>query len=152
MLTQLIFSFFGSLAFGIIANVPRRSLLAGGLTGMIGWQVYLAVQRLDLGVAFSTLIASIIIGLISKMFARKLKLPVTIFNIPGIIPLVPGGLAYEAINHFGLGSYTVGIEKMINTIAIGLAIAIGLIISEAFDFKKKKIDSSSVSSSHQTDH
>lgn len=138
MLTQFIFSFFGSLAFGIIANVPRRSLLAAGLTGMIGWTVYLAFQKLNLGIAFSTLVASIVIGLISKIFARKLKLPVTIFNIPGIIPLVPGGLAYEAINHFGLGSYSIGIEKMINTIAIGLAIAIGLIISEAFDFKKRR--------------
>ncbi|MBS7577868.1 MULTISPECIES: threonine/serine exporter family protein [unclassified Enterococcus] len=136
MLIQVIFSFLGSLAFGIIANVPRRSLLAGGLTGMIGWLVYIAFQKLSLGVAFSTLVASIIIGLISKIFAKRFKLPITVFNIPGIIPLVPGGLAYEAINHFSLGSYAIGIEKTINTIAIGLAIAIGLIISEAFDFKK----------------
>ena len=58
MLIQLIFSFFGSLAFGVIANVPRRSLLAGGFTGMIGWLIYLAFQKIEL-VVFITRYCSV---------------------------------------------------------------------------------------------
>ena len=36
------------------------------------------------------------LGLMSHTMSRRYKRPVIIFIVPGIIPLVPGGAAYEA--------------------------------------------------------
>ena len=40
VLVQFIFSFLASAAFAIIINVPRRSLVACGLTGSVSWMLY----------------------------------------------------------------------------------------------------------------
>ncbi|MFZ1354837.1 MAG: threonine/serine exporter family protein, partial [Enterococcus aquimarinus] len=40
MLIQFLFSFLSTIAFGVITNVPRRTLLASGLTGALGWMIY----------------------------------------------------------------------------------------------------------------
>ena len=46
----------------------------------------------------STLVSfgSLALGLISHFMARKQKEPAIIFMVTGIIPLVPGGLAFDA--------------------------------------------------------
>jgi len=45
----------------------------------------------------ATFAASILIGIMGEIFAKKLKNPSTIFTIPGIIPLVLGITAYKTI-------------------------------------------------------
>lgn len=88
---QLLTSFIASAAFGIIFNIPKRLLINCGFVGMAGWIIYFlfAEQRIDDVVA--TFIASFFVAMISSIFARIYKTPVTIFSVSGIIPLVPGG-------------------------------------------------------------
>ena len=38
--------------------------------------------------------------------SRRYKRPVIIFIVPGIIPLVPGGAAYEATRYLVSNNYT----------------------------------------------
>ena len=42
------------------------------------------------------ILGSLILGLMSHTMSRRYKRPVIIFIVPGIIPLVPGGAAYQA--------------------------------------------------------
>ncbi|EOI6007045.1 threonine/serine exporter family protein, partial [Enterococcus hirae] len=90
---QFSFSFLATAAFAIITNVPRRALICCGLSGAFGWMIYWVCVDLGDTPAFGSLLGSLGVAFISDLFSKRLKMPVTIFNIPGIVPLVPGGLA-----------------------------------------------------------
>lgn len=51
---------------------------------------------MQFGKVGATFLGSLILGLLSHTMSRRYKRPVIIFIVPGIIPLVPGGAAYEA--------------------------------------------------------
>lgn len=54
---------------------------------------------MDLGKVGASFLGSLILGLMSHTMSRRYKRPVIIFIVPGIIPLVPGGAAYEATRY-----------------------------------------------------
>ncbi len=89
MILQLITSFIAAAAFCILFNAPGRALLQCGFAGMVGWILYLQLdERWDTVIA--TFLATVVVGVISQIFARSFKMPVIIFSVGGIIPLVPG--------------------------------------------------------------
>ncbi|MGM9929828.1 MAG: threonine/serine exporter family protein [Bacillus sp. (in: firmicutes)] len=129
-LVQVIASFIGSAGFGIIFNVPRESIVKCGFVGMIGWMSYYILSQNFIGIIPATAIASAIIALISQVFAKIYKTPMTIFIVGGIIPLVPGGMAYNAMRHFVENDYNVAISLAAKLTLISGSIAIGLIFAE----------------------
>ncbi len=132
MLAQLITSFIASAGFGIIFNAPRASLLQCGVSGMLGWMVYMLLYE-SLTPVSASLIATVIVGGISQVFARIYKTPVIIFSVAGIIPLVPGGLAYNAMRKFVENDYSVAMELAAQAAMISGAIALGLVLSEVLN-------------------
>lgn len=141
---QFSFSFFATAAFAIITNVPRRSLIACGFTGASGWLVYWATTiQMSGNIALGSLLGALAVAAVSFLFSRLLKLPVTIFNIPGMVPLVPGGLAYQAVRNLVIGNYTLAIQSLVQAVMIAGAIALGLVLSEVLNnnikhFREKK--------------
>ncbi|EUJ51026.1 threonine/serine exporter family protein [Paenilisteria rocourtiae] len=133
ILMQLAFSFLATLAFAIITNVPRRSLIECGLTGTFGWMTYWILMHLDAGTTMSTLAGAFVVAIASFFFAKSKRLPVTIFNVPGIVPLVPGGLAYQAVRNFVLGDYLEAISFSVRVALVAGAIAAGLVLSEVLN-------------------
>ena len=61
---------------------------------------------MDLGKVGASFLGSLILGLMSHTMSRRYKQPVIIFIVPGIIPLVPGGAAYEATRFLVSNDYT----------------------------------------------
>jgi len=144
--TALYSSFFSTVAFGVLFNVPRRSLISGGLVGMLGWMIYVALTaEIQMNLVTATLISAFSVATISQFLARLHKMPVTLFSISGIIPLVPGGLAYDTIRHFIESNYTEGFRLGSITLLIAGAIAFGLIfagvITETFKTKSYRRES-----------
>lgn len=134
VLVQFIFSFLASAAFAIIINVPRRSLVACGLTGSVSWMLYWVIVEVFSGnAALGSLIGAVGVAAVSYLFSKILKMPVTIFNIPGIVPLVPGGLAYQAVRNIVIGNYEKGAYFTVQAVMIAGAIALGLVASEVFN-------------------
>ncbi|WP_223068904.1 threonine/serine exporter family protein [Paenibacillus caui] len=132
ILTQIITSFIASAGFGIIFNAPKRSLLQCGLAGMLGWTIYLILDpRFD--TVISTVAATFMVGVISQLSARAYKMPVIIFSVAGIIPLVPGGLAYDAMRKFVENDYNVAVQLAAEAFLISGSIAIGLVLSEVLN-------------------
>lgn len=123
-------SFIATMAFGIVFNVPKKTVLSGGLIGMIGWVSFSWLTSIfQYNMVASTLIASFIVATLSQIFSRLHKMPVTVFSVAGIIPLVPGGLAYETMRHFIEDDYLAAIALATKTLLISGAIAFGLIFS-----------------------
>ena len=129
-IAQFVTSFIGSAAFGIIFNVPRESVFKCGLVGALGWICYFGLSEIGLSIIGATAAASSLIAIISQTFARFYKTPMIIFTVGGIIPLVPGGMAYNAMRNFVENNYNEAITLAAKAFLISGSIAIGLVFSE----------------------
>lgn len=127
---QASFSYASTVAFAICINVPRRGLHFAGLAGMIGWMVYWFLWKAGLSVMIANLFGAFCIGIAGIVFARWKKMPVIIFNIPGLVPLVPGGTAYEAVRAFAEGNQSYGIERLVRVVMVAGAIAVGFMFAQ----------------------
>lgn len=144
LLEQSFLGFISSAGFSILLLVPIKLAPYAGVSGMVGWVVYFVSTKLGLGVYFSNLLAAFFIEAISMYYARHKKCPATLFNIPGIVPLVPGAATYYMTYHLVMGSYLKGMYFMIRAGGIAVAIAAGLILYDAchrfyFRFRAKKL-------------
>lgn len=133
MFEQLITSFIATAAFVIIFNAQKSSLIKCGIVGMSGWFIYVMMTTFGYDVVPASLIASFVVGIICHIFARVYKTPIIIFNVAGIIPLVPGGLAYDAMRNFVENDYSFALSLAAKAGLISGAIALGLVFSEVIN-------------------
>ena len=137
MILQLLSVFIGVIGFGIILEVPKKYLVYSGIAGAIGWAANLLCQMLlPVGSVF---FSSFCIALISQIFARKLKCPVTVFLIPGIYPFVPGAGIYRTVYYVIVGSNTIAGHFLIETLTTAGMIALGIYIVDIF-WKMRKVN------------
>ncbi|MCA1056103.1 threonine/serine exporter family protein [Rossellomorea aquimaris] len=133
IIEHLITSFIAAAAFGIIFNAPKESLFKCGIVGMLGWIIYMIMYLNDTDAILATLLASFVVAVVSQVFAKMYKTPVIIFSVAGIIPLVPGGLAYDAMRNFVQNDYNAAINLAAKAFMISGSIAVGLIFSEVIN-------------------
>lgn len=131
MILQILTNFIVSGAFAVIFNVPLNSLLQCCLVGMIGRLLLVLMVTNNINTILATLTATFFIAVISQIFAKIYKTPIIIFTISGIIPLVPGGLAYDATRNFVENHYNLAIQFAAKALMTSGAIAFGLVLSEA---------------------
>jgi uncharacterized membrane protein YjjB (DUF3815 family) len=127
---RLIFEFvladLSTICFGILLNIPRRAYHYAGAIGGASWAFYWAVYyQLHLGLALSNLLAAIMIGVLSMAAARWQKMPMIIFNVPALVPLVPGGQACKMVRSFVLGSNGAALVYLYQILVIAGAITLG---------------------------
>jgi uncharacterized membrane protein YjjB (DUF3815 family) len=121
-----------SYSFALLFNSPKQQRFFGGLTGAIGWIIYRFTLHSGSSRLFSTFIAAVAVGIISEISGRTRKAPVTIFLLPGIIPLVPGADAYLAMLAFSSGDWASGLDITVKTLFLAGAIAGGTILTGSF--------------------
>ncbi len=139
ILAQLLTSFIATGAFGVIFNVPRDSFIKCGLIGMGGWYIYYTLVDNNHDAVMATLAAAFMVGVVSHVFARVYKTPVIIFSVAGIIPLVPGGLAYDAMRNFVENDYNLAINLAAKAFLLSGSIAFGLVFSEVLNQVFRKV-------------
>jgi uncharacterized membrane protein YjjB (DUF3815 family) len=127
--THLIFAFLATIAYGVLFNVPPHTLIGGGMIGMSGWFVVSLATSAGLAEIPAVLIAGFCVATVSQWLARLRKLPSTNFSIPGIIPLVPGAMAYRTMRSFVDGDYVAGLALATETLLSAGAIAAGIMFS-----------------------
>lgn len=123
-------SFISTVLFSIIFNAPKRLLVACGFVGAIAWTIYQLTVDLEFGKVGASFLGSLILGLMSHTMSRRYKRPVIIFIVPGIIPLVPGGAAYQATRFLVSNDYTSAVNTFLEVTLISGAIAFGILVSE----------------------
>ena len=69
-------------------------------------------------------------GLISHIFARALKAPVTIFLIGGILPTVPGNGIYQIMNYVLQNDRSMASFYLTQTLEIAGAIALAIFLMD----------------------
>jgi uncharacterized membrane protein YjjB (DUF3815 family) len=144
VLAQVLTSFLATGAFGILFNAPKESLVKCGLIGMGGWLIYYLLEDYSNNAILATLAATIFIAVLSQELAKFYKTPVIIFSVAGIIPLVPGGLAYDAMRNFVENDYNSAIALAAKVLMLAGSIAFGLVFSEVINQVIRKINHNKV--------
>lgn len=129
LVIHFLFSFLSTVAFGVLTNVPRRTLLASGLTGSLGWMVYFLMREADYSLGFSNFMAAFLIGCLSILFSRLKKIPMLVFIVPSLVPLVPGGPAYLAVREIVIGDGDKGLYYILIVAVTAGAIAGGFVMT-----------------------
>ncbi|WP_283679773.1 threonine/serine exporter family protein [Lentilactobacillus sp. Marseille-Q4993] len=127
---KIICVYLSAVGFGLIINLPHKALNAAGINGVIGWLVYFTILQNFGGLASANFFGGLSVGLVSIVVARFKKMPAILFDVPGLVPLVPGGQAYNAIKNFALGNYNVAFDFLAQVIWIAGSIALGFIVAE----------------------
>lgn len=121
-----LYAFLACAGFSIVFEIKKPVLiLLSCVTGAVGWLVYLLFGNMESEVV-RYFLATIVVALLSEVFARIMKAPATIFLIIGIVPLVPGGGLYYAMDALINADYVSFGQKGIETAACAGAIAAGV--------------------------
>lgn len=132
-LLNLVFSFTASYFFAVVFDAPRKLFLPAGIVGAIGWMMGQTFGIIfDLPLVMVNFIGAFTLGIMSHIMARVHKEPSTIFLIPGIIPFVPGGLAYNATSSIILSDYFGAVNIIMEVIISAGSIAVGILFAEQF--------------------
>ncbi|MBM7705933.1 threonine/serine exporter family protein [Chryseomicrobium aureum] len=129
-LVEAVLSFLAAVAFGVLFNAPRRMLIHCGVVGTVGWLVFSISRSQTDDQVVATFLGAFTIALLSHIFARRRKMPMILFSVTGIIVLVPGSSAYNAMRHVVEQDYLTAIELGTRALLISGAIAMGLVFAE----------------------
>ncbi|UOF91834.1 threonine/serine exporter family protein [Fodinisporobacter ferrooxydans] len=129
---MMILSFVATVSFAVLFFVPPKALMPVGLVGVIGWLILVLSLNHNISNVAGSFMAALVIAFLSELLARQFKMPVIVFTVAGIVPLVPGSSAFSTMIDFVNGRYMNGLAKGAETLLIAGAIATGLVISGAF--------------------
>lgn len=142
-LLHFVFSFASSYFFAVLFDAPKRLFFYAGIVGATGWMFSrVLLEIFSMHEIYATMFGSLVLGIMCHLMARILKEPATIFMVPGIIPFVPGGLAYKATSLLVQFEYNESLNTMLEVILIAGGVAVGLLfadqLSKIFIHKKRK--------------
>lgn len=123
---QTLVAFAATIAFSIIFHTPPREYVLTGITGGMGWLVYLVSMHLGCGTVAASFFATVALAWLARIFSFSHRTPVTVYLICGIFPLVPGAGIYYTGYHFFMGENSLAAGKGLETIKIAIAIALGI--------------------------
>lgn len=129
-LLQVLLSFIAVACFAILFNAPRSLIVHSGCVGVIGWMIYYFFTAHHTNPIAATFLGAFVVAIGSNVLARKLRVPMIVFNVAGIIPLVPGGTAYSAMRSAVENDYLMTIQYGVKAFIISGAIVMGLVFAE----------------------
>lgn len=130
MLVQVVGAFVAVVAASVTFGVSKKFLIYSGLAGAVSWFVYLLFLRNNANELIAVFAATLVSALLSHIFARALKAPVTIFQIPAILPTVPGVGMYRTVYYMIMGDKEMTGYYFSKTLQIAGMIAIGIFIMD----------------------
>lgn len=129
-LFQAMLSFIGVACFAIIFNAPSSLLIHCGAVGSIGWMIYSIFTEQGMDTVQASFLGAFVVAIGSHALARQFKQPMIVFNVAGIIPLVPGGIAYNAMRSAVENNYLDTIQYGLKAFLISGSIVMGLVFAE----------------------
>jgi uncharacterized membrane protein YjjB (DUF3815 family) len=116
------------LSFSLLLNAPKRELIFCGLTGSLSWLVYYAITHGDGSKTLAAFAATLAVTYLCRILAYRRKMPITIFLLAAIMPLVPGAGAYYTMLGLVTGDVSAAVSNGLDCIKMAGSIGIGIII------------------------
>ncbi len=127
MLFQVLAAAAGALGFSLLYQIRGVKLIFCVLGGALSWLCYLLTADAGLGTLGSYLAASVFVSVYAEVMARLLKAPATVFYVPSVIPLVPGGSLYYTMIAAMERNWAEFSARGLDTIAFAAAISGGIL-------------------------
>lgn len=122
--------------FAVLFKSPRRAIIASSVLGSIGYAVYELITPVFNSPIAGYFIGTLLMGLLSEILARFMKMPATIFIIPAIIALAPGIGLYETMLYLVQGQNVkaaqTGIAAILAVIAMAMALVLTAVLIKSF--------------------
>lgn len=131
MVGNLLTALFSTVGYCLLMNVPVKKIIPASVGGMLSWLLYLLLKDRVVSVFYLLVLVGAFAATYSEIAAKLAKTPATVFLLPALIPLVPGGSAYYAMlglvqNRFGdmrryallTGQWAVGLAAGICVVAV----------------------------------
>ncbi len=97
MILPCVYSFIASIAFGVQFNIRFRHMLAAGIGAALTQLIFTGFEMSGLGQMICYFFAASAVSVYAELMARRLHVPVNMYLVIGIIPLVPGGNMYNTM-------------------------------------------------------
>lgn len=110
-------------------NISRYNIFFGAIVGGLGWAAYsLAIPAGQTAGNQAYFVGALVVAILSEVLALVQKKPATIYLVPGLLPLVPGGGMFETMEATVEGNLQeallLGFSTLTSAGAIALAIAL----------------------------
>ncbi len=141
VLLQVGSAFFGVVSLAVLFHVPKKYLLSAGLTGAGGWFIELIAMELTENAMLSAFLSAFFVAVLSQILARVFKAPVTVYLVPGILPLVPGVGMYRMVYYLLQGNSAYASYYFSYTLQVAGMIALAIFVVDSFFkvfYRKKK--------------
>lgn len=132
MLLQVVSAFVGVVTLAVLFRVPKRYLVLTGVTGAVGWFVQLTMTELLDNQVFVAFLAAFSVAVLSQIFARISKAPVTLYLVTGILPLVPGIGMYRTVYYLLQGDNKQTSHYLAYTLQVAGMIALAIFVVDSF--------------------
>jgi len=126
MIASLICSFFGTICFSVLFNVPKKFYIGCGITGSMGWLCYYLLLAVTSSTV-ATFAGTLLVVLMARILAVWLKCPITIFLVPGIFPLLPGTSVYYTAYHLVTENLSEAAHNGLEALKLAFAIVIAIV-------------------------
>lgn len=138
IIIQSVGAFFAVVGFSGILEAPKKFRFWSGTAGAVCWFAYLMVLSYSNSKIFAAFLSSLAVAAFAHIAARKLKAPMTVFLIPGILPLVPGTSIYYSVYNIIQNNSAMYSYYLMETLQIAGAIALAVFLMDSFFRRIKK--------------
>ncbi|GGZ14126.1 threonine/serine ThrE exporter family protein [Streptomyces poonensis] len=126
-LPQIAASMLLSLAFAVLLQQERSTVLAVTLNGGVAWSVYGAMHyAAGFSPVASTAVAAGLVGLFGQLMSRYRFASALPYTTAAIGPLLPGSATYFGLLAFAQNDADAGLASLTRAVALAMAIAIGV--------------------------
>ncbi|MBO8187340.1 threonine/serine ThrE exporter family protein [Streptomyces spirodelae] len=124
--TQLLAGMLLALAFCVLLQQERHTVLPATLNGGVAWLIFGALTKADLTPVPATVVAAGLVGLFGQLLSRYQFASSLPYITAAIGPLLPGSNTYFGLLNIAQGDVNKGFEHLATAGALALAIAIGV--------------------------
>ncbi len=111
------------------SNISRYDIAWGAMVGGLGWLTYtLLIPESGIAGTESFFWGAMVVAVLSEVLAFIVKNPATVYLVPGLLPLVPGGGMFQTMRAVVTGdlekALSIGFTTLTAAGAIALAVAL----------------------------
>ncbi len=112
-------------------NTNKYDIFWGALLGALGWAVYTFIQKTGFSALYAYFAGAFIVAIASELLAVLIKNPATVYLLPGLLPLVPGGGMFQTMRSAVNGNMDAALSLGFSTLGAAGAIALGIAIASS---------------------
>ncbi|WP_062464519.1 threonine/serine ThrE exporter family protein [Demequina soli] len=123
-------SLVGVLGFALMFNSPWRMALAASVVGMVSNTARLLLIDHGVMVQMATVIGCVLVGVLVAIAARPVASPIITLQVPAVLVMIPGVLAFQSVVRLNEGDYTATIGAILQVVLVVLSILVGLVVAK----------------------